>query len=367
VERVETALYFPRIQVPRAPWFTHVLLYWDQVSSIIPYDLESVELDDYMQELLKSNLVTRVAPYEVQYLNDVQGYDEQFIRLLESSPLPKSHPPYRWSKIHQEKASPELFENMRDLGLAKDPNRWWWWVEERTAALYMLYLVGSICRCIPGVFPVTDTRLTLDALAEPLDDDKSSRLQSLKLAAILGALPVPSEPVPPSELASFKREHEAQLRNLHSYLNEKLEELANIDNEQVRSDATVQVLAEIHDDVQVLQEQMSKQQWPKIIRAGVAGVIIGGLAVGAAVASGGTALALALGVTAAGAAQAPAASGIAKSIRFKKNAPGKRLAYAALAGMLDAPANALSELSTQPADRHRGLLRGLRLRFSRRH
>jgi len=367
VEPVETALYFPRIQVPRAPWFTHVLLYWDKAASIIPYNLDSVELDDYMQELLKSNLITRVNPNKVQSLNSEEGYDEQFIELLESSPLPKSHPPYRWSKIHQEKASPQLFQHMRGLGLAKDPDHWWWWVEERTAALYMLYLVGSICRCTPGVFPVTDTRLSLNALAEPLDDGKSSRLQSLKLTAILGALPVPSEPVPPLELAAFKRKHEDQLRNLHNYLNEKLGDLAKIDNEQMRKDAAAGVVAEIHDDVQVLHEQMSKQQWPKIIRAGVAGVIIGGLAVGAAVASGGTALALAFGVAAAGAAQAPTASGIAKSIHFKNVAPGKPLAYAALAGALDTPVNVPSEPSTQALDRHRGLWRSFRHPFSKRH
>ncbi|GAA4707227.1 hypothetical protein GCM10025781_27320 [Kocuria gwangalliensis] len=33
---LETALYFPHIRVPKAAWFTQVLLYWEDVASIIP-------------------------------------------------------------------------------------------------------------------------------------------------------------------------------------------------------------------------------------------------------------------------------------------------------------------------------------------
>jgi hypothetical protein len=31
-------LYFPYIRVPESTWLTQVLLYWDQVSSIVPYE-----------------------------------------------------------------------------------------------------------------------------------------------------------------------------------------------------------------------------------------------------------------------------------------------------------------------------------------
>ena len=257
---------------------------------------------------------------------------------------------------------------MKALGLAKGPDGWWWWwVEERTARLFMLYIVGSICRCEHGLFPVTDTRLSLSALTESFDD-KPFRLQNLKLSVIRGALPTPSAPVPPKELASFKGTHEAQLRKLHNYLNEKLKELATLDNDQLREDEIPKILAEIRDDVKVLQEQMSKKQWPKIILTGVGGVIVGGLSVGAAVATGGTALALALGVAAATGAQVPAAAGIAKSIHFKNEAPGKPLAYAALVKEeLDTHVNMSPEGGVSPVDqpepnpqernRRRGFLR----------
>jgi hypothetical protein len=31
-----TALYFPHIAVPKTPWFTQVLLYWDKAATIVP-------------------------------------------------------------------------------------------------------------------------------------------------------------------------------------------------------------------------------------------------------------------------------------------------------------------------------------------
>ena len=33
-----TILYYPTIDVPRKDWLRHALLYWDQVSSIVPDD-----------------------------------------------------------------------------------------------------------------------------------------------------------------------------------------------------------------------------------------------------------------------------------------------------------------------------------------
>lgn len=349
MEPVETALYFPYIQVPREDWFTPVLLYWDRIASIVPYRLEPAELGEYMHQLLNEGLVDPVRPDEAQTLNGRHGFDDQFMELLESSPLPRSHPPYRWSRIHREKARRQLFESMKGLGLAEGPyGRYdeWWRVEEQTAGLYMLHLVGSICRYNRGLFPVTDTRLTLTGLTEPLDD-KSSRLQDLRYAAIMGALPAPSGRVSPRELASFKGTHQDQLRKLHNHLNEKLKELADIDNDQLRQSATTKVLAEIRDDVRVLREQMSRQ-WPRIILTSVAGLILGGLGLGAAVASGGTALALGLGVANVVGAQVPAAAGIAKSIHFKKEALRHPLAYAVLAQeALNTPVNEPSSPSAQ--------------------
>lgn len=35
------ALYYPYIKVPESDWFTRVLLYWDVVGAIVPYEYVS--------------------------------------------------------------------------------------------------------------------------------------------------------------------------------------------------------------------------------------------------------------------------------------------------------------------------------------
>lgn len=57
-------LYFPYISVPSSVWFTRILLYWDKVGSIVPYDyIEKPELhDEYTRSLIQANLVTQVIP-----------------------------------------------------------------------------------------------------------------------------------------------------------------------------------------------------------------------------------------------------------------------------------------------------------------
>jgi hypothetical protein len=55
-------------------------------------------------------------------------------------------------------------------------------------------------------------------------------------------------------------------------------------------------MQEISDDVAQLRQQMLKRQWPKIILAGVGGILGSALLVGATIASPGAALAVGLGL-----------------------------------------------------------------------
>jgi hypothetical protein len=51
-----TILYYPSIRVPMTPWLRQVLLYWDEVSSIVPYEVEN-------------NAFFPIS-YDIQYLRD---------------------------------------------------------------------------------------------------------------------------------------------------------------------------------------------------------------------------------------------------------------------------------------------------------
>lgn len=49
---MDKVIYYPYINVPQNAWFTTVLLYWDEVGSIIPSDiLNSDDINNYVRSL----------------------------------------------------------------------------------------------------------------------------------------------------------------------------------------------------------------------------------------------------------------------------------------------------------------------------
>ena len=61
---MQGSLYFPFIEVPSTAWWTRVMLYWDNVGTIVPYAyIRSPELhDQYTLELIRAGLVLQVLP-----------------------------------------------------------------------------------------------------------------------------------------------------------------------------------------------------------------------------------------------------------------------------------------------------------------
>jgi hypothetical protein len=232
------------------------------------------------------------------------------------------------TRVLGSKGTPAIFAELSRRGLAS-ANGPWWELEPSTAALYMAYLVGAICRTNPGLFPVTDSSQTLADLV-PSGDDTSSRIRRLQYAMIMHALPVPSRAVPPLELASFKEAHREQLRRLRSYLSAKVADLAEINDGDVRAAKSAWILQEITDEVAVLREQMSKRAWPTIAVVGFGGVFGSALTLGATIANPATALALGLGITG-GILAIPNALYQARELfRSRRVDPRAPLAYAAL-------------------------------------
>jgi hypothetical protein len=349
---METALYFPYIRVPETVWFTRILLYWDAAASIVPRHMRDyeTEIGSNMKNLIKAGLVNPIPPGSGS-AKATREYDERFLALLDAQEVTPIFTqnlqsnrremmlhPERWSRLHQEKGSFRLFKKLEDRGLAvpREVGDYseWWAVENRTAELYMPYLVGSICRQNRGLYPVTDSSDNIRSLTAPATADMATRLRELRYVAIREALPAPSRPVSVTELRSFRDSHGEELRRLRRYLNSNLVYLAEIDDDRDRHEMTQDVLQGIRDDVAVLTEQMKKRRWPKITLIGVGGLVGSALATAAAIASGGAALVIGLGVASGSVYMTQAGATIVdliRSPRFDESAP---LAYAALAQAL---------------------------------
>jgi hypothetical protein len=272
---VDTALYFPYIRVPESAWFTQVLLYWDDCASIVPENVQAddTEIGPYMSALIRAGLMKQMSPLEA-----ISEGDVPFFELLETYVPPAESEPLRWTRMNFEKVNSNIFEALQSRGLARAiPGDYSWGaVEDGTANLYMAYLVGSVCRQNPGFYPVTDTKQALAALG-PTTGSMATRLQELRYAAVTQALPVPSRPIPPMELASFKEEHGEQLRRLRLFLNGQLADLAEIDDTDILEAKIGWVLQSIRDDVARLHEQMTRRSWPRIVMVGVGGILASAL------------------------------------------------------------------------------------------
>lgn len=347
---METALYFPYIRVPATAWFTQVLLYWDAAASIVPSNMRNyeTELGSYMEELIRADLVNPIRPGYVPRKKS-REYDETFLALLDAQELApiftkdirsnkreiKLHPE-RSSRLHMEKASYQLFNNLMERGLATQLSEGyseWWTVENKTGELYMAYFVGSICREHPDLYPVTDTSDNMKRLIAPAAD-LPSRLGELRYTTITEALPAPSGPVSVAELKRFRDHHGEQLSSLRRYLNMHLLPLAEIDDDEYRDQMSKDALQVIREEVTGLTKKMRKRRWPNIMLMGVGGLVASSLTIGATIATGGAALAIGLGV--AGAVVSTGMAGkstidLIRRPRFDEHAP---LAYAALAQAL---------------------------------
>lgn len=334
---METALYFPYMCVPETSWFTQVLLYWDGAASIVPANMRDCEqsLGKYMCELIDTHLLEPIQPAR---LHCSPEFGDNFLEQVDSCSLPKISESGHWTLLHHEKIGLNVFRQLerRDLAKALDSEDTdCFAVEARTAELFMSYLIGWVCQSDKNrhLFPVTDRGSRLHRMNDPLVP-QARPLAEMRYAVITKALPVPSRSVPPIELARFKDQHRDELRRLRCYLNDQLIDLADTKNDELRDAKLESLIQNIRDDVEVLKERMTRRRWPRIALVGVGGLVASGAAIGAAVATGGSALALGLGIAAGSASMGPSAYQAADIFRSKGFDPRAPLAYAALSQAL---------------------------------
>lgn len=141
-------LYFPYIRVPESKWLTQMLLYWDQVSSIVPYDFmhNPEALGPYMQSLLREELVFQILPGA--YIYEIPRFFEAFNGYVDDLGPEMDSPRGSFGRgntfrIHIEKLGDigEMLIRHRLATLERYP---WYLVERDTADDFMSYLASSL-------------------------------------------------------------------------------------------------------------------------------------------------------------------------------------------------------------------------------
>jgi hypothetical protein len=291
-------LYFPYINVPESAWLTRMLLYWDEIGVIMPYDFikQPERLEEHTRNLVQANLLSQIVPND--YISDIPEFAVSFTSYLHSlgphltdrqNQFSQSENELRSASrrsIHLEKlgATPIHLEKTRsilagalvDLNLATYVDYPWLAVEIETAREFMYYLAIVLGKHPDlQLTPATDDRGALNAIASLTSpaDVVDSDLENLRLAVLEDILPAPAAALPVIEIELFKRRHGEKLKKFRRSIEIELTQIADMTDPALRHRRLELFKEGLVDEIEEIQAKMRESKWPQIIFGKLAGVL----------------------------------------------------------------------------------------------
>lgn len=276
-------LYFPHINVPTSMWFTRMLLYWDEVGAIIPYDYieDPNKLDDHTRSLIKALLVKQVIPGS--YIRRIPSFKKSFFDYLESlgkdklKNMRKSFKKGKQSRIHIEKMNGlELVFKDMNLARREEKHSTWWKVENETARWFMTYLAATLGKLEDLQYtPITDDIIHLEHFLYASSSDTSSEelVSSLRLQILEDIFPAPDEPLHASEISEFKGKHGDKLSIFRTKVEKEIIDIATISDSALREKRLELFREESKEAIEEIKNEMNKFGF-KRLKLGKLGSII---------------------------------------------------------------------------------------------
>lgn len=223
---VRTILYYPTIDVPNSSWLRHAILYWDEVSSIVPQDYEGNSLNDLSAEvqfLISEGEFNPIRPDGLMsHWENLQKFETEFLSIVKN-PLygafvqqnvygaSKNNTEERhWSRIHRNKTTDSLFYALNEKGLAKEhDDRDWYKFETNTALLYMSILAKHLASVQDTSTVISTDYSVYEALNfRQVPKGQGAPVVNFNLNRLL---PVPIDNVPFEKILDFKRQRKDNL------------------------------------------------------------------------------------------------------------------------------------------------------------
>jgi hypothetical protein len=103
---MQGALYFPFIAVPPTAWWTRVVLYWDDVATIVPdaYIRRPELHQPYTLQLIRAGLLHQALPQDAG--NSLGGHFERYLNLLSDQEIERRRSNFssgNTSRVHSDK------------------------------------------------------------------------------------------------------------------------------------------------------------------------------------------------------------------------------------------------------------------------
>lgn len=275
----DKVLYFPYINVPNTAWFTRVLLYWDKVGSIVPYDhvYQPQQLDPHMRELVTAGLVEQVIPAE--HIHQIPNFSKSFLEYVKAKYKPSNkvkasssilihkekmnHASRHSIKLHIEEID-QLADELVQLGLAELVDYSWYKVESKVANAFMAYLAATLGKSESiNAAPITDTSTSLRLLSATLPKSVSQRRRQVREVILPKVLPSPRQPVELNDLIEFKEKHGQFLQDFRRAIESICIDVANLEDPDMMEEQIQYRTDELDDTINEIKGTM-KSRWHQV-------------------------------------------------------------------------------------------------------
>jgi hypothetical protein len=262
------AIYYPYIDLPKGPWLTRMLLYWDQIGTIAPFDPRNERsFDKYSSDLIESELLLKISPDA--YTCKIPRFKEAFLDLIDKDPYLKKNVSlgsYNTTRIHIGKMGDGLDGELADRGLASEAKYPWYRVESHTANLFMAYLASTL-----GILddlkmePLTDSKRWFSIYSENDLPKQDVNLNGYREGIFKSIFPVPSGLIPIKELLEFKRKYGEQLIKFRMEVEFAVTDIVSAQTPQLAKRKESYYIQKFESQVIEIKAHMEERFWPPLV------------------------------------------------------------------------------------------------------
>jgi hypothetical protein len=240
-----TILYYPTIGLPRNAWLGQALLYWDQVSSIVPhsymYDWPADRFSQMLRQLEQEGEYRPI--YSDALMYEHTNVSEQFAHELETildsraymSRRRRSSSTVSYRLHHDKFISLKVYKILETRGLVRpnqDNERDTEWIscEQTAARVYMALLARFFADMDQGyTVPGTDS-LATEQLVDAAGSETEGTQTSCCTMKLHNLLPTPRADVSLEEIIAFKRKRRDELLTFRKCLDDYQKQLQQVHN-----------------------------------------------------------------------------------------------------------------------------------------
>jgi hypothetical protein len=265
-------LYYPTIIVPSSSWLRRAVLYSDEVSSIVPQQVDCTNSSPFTSDILFLRDEGEYRPIRPETLEmnwkQAQVFEEELHELVKPKLLKRNLGKRKtWqldARIHSDKVSQRVFEFLLDEGLVrKEPlvedGMLWYLFEENTAALYMSLLAKHLASLDnQAVTPSTDMKALQDSIflakrEEPAVDGIEFLFKNM--------VPVPRSNVPLRKIVDFKKRRRDELLRFRELIDTFQSDFSKVKEKSEVRGLKVRFAEQIERGVKELVQTMQDSAW----------------------------------------------------------------------------------------------------------